>query len=87
MSESSFPCDQCGACCRNVNLSKETIYLDRGDGICRDYDEITKLCTTYENRPSICRVNYQYELKYYKEYSWDEFVNINLFVCNELKNK
>jgi Fe-S-cluster containining protein len=29
----TFPCTKCGACCRHVNLSPLTAYLDRGDGI------------------------------------------------------
>ncbi len=85
MIESSFPCDQCGACCRNVSLAKETSYLDRGDGICLNYNEITKLCLIYESRPSICRVDAQYELTYHTDYSWSEFVDVNLAMCDELK--
>lgn len=68
-----------------MNLAKETSYLDRGDGTCRNYNETTKLCLIYENRPSICRVDAQYELKYHREYSWDEFVDVNLAMCDVLK--
>ena len=46
----SFPCTQCGACCRHVNLSDLTVYLDRGDGICHHHDTYTHLCKIYEQR-------------------------------------
>lgn len=26
-----FPCNSCGKCCRRVNLSEQTRFLDRGD--------------------------------------------------------
>lgn len=81
-----FPCIGCGACCRHVNLSEQTSYLDRGDGICQYYNETTKLCNIYEDRPDICRVRKQYELNYKNEYTWDQFVAINIQGCYYLIN-
>lgn len=80
-----FPCNQCGLCCQKVNLAPETQFLDRGDGICRHYDQLTKLCRIYEERPDICRVNLQFDRTYSQQYSWQEFVEANLAVCNVLQ--
>jgi Fe-S-cluster containining protein len=80
----SFPCTQCGLCCQYVHLADETRFLDRGDGICRHYSVVNKSCTIYEKRPDICRINRQYELNYHHLYSWEEFVTLNMHVCNQL---
>lgn len=80
-----FPCDQCGACCKNVHRAVETHDLDRGDGVCRHLDEQTNLCSIYNDRPEICRVDLQYELNYKQLYSWEQFIEINVASCDYLK--
>lgn len=80
----AFPCTACGKCCQNVGNSSLTVFLDRGDSTCRHFDDRTKLCTIYADRPLVCRVE-----DYYKKYlshsiEWDDFVKINLEVCNKL---
>lgn len=65
-----FPCDNCGMCCCHVNLSLETQFLDRGDGICIAYNQHLKLCRIYDVRPDICRVDEQYIKNYKNKYSW-----------------
>ena len=82
----AFPCDRCGACCRQVHRSPETIFMDRGDGICRHYNENQHLCNIYESRPDICRVEQQYFASYQAIMDWPEFVRINLAACDVLKN-
>ncbi|MFB9867277.1 YkgJ family cysteine cluster protein [Vreelandella sulfidaeris] len=82
---SSFPCTQCGLCCQHVYISEETRFLDRGDGTCRHYSEISKLCTIYDERPAICRVDYMYNNHYFKVYAWEEYVELNNQVCQVLK--
>ena len=43
-----------------------------------------KLCLIYENRPLVCRVE-QYYQTYLKEiYEWEEFVKLNLEICQKL---
>ena len=80
-----FPCNACGKCCRHVNLSEQTAYLDRGDGVCHYFNESTNLCSIYETRPLVCRVE-----DYYKTYlthicDWDEFIVINQKICEQLQ--
>ena len=81
----SFPCYQCGACCKHVYLVAETQFLDRGDGICRHYNVSTKSCTIYATRPDVCRVDTQYALRYSEKYTWNEFITINIQVCHDLE--
>lgn len=72
-----FDCTRCGACCRRVNNSLETMQFDRGDGVCRQYNDDTKQCKIYETRPDICRVDLQYRVNYQDVMSWEEFCKIN----------
>ncbi|HGE8300285.1 TPA: YkgJ family cysteine cluster protein [Serratia marcescens] len=80
----SFPCSKCGLCCQQVNLAKETLFLDRGDGTCRYYDPASKGCRIYNERPDICRVDLQFALHYSHLYTWENFVELNLVVCRQL---
>lgn len=80
-----FPCDACGLCCRRVNESVETAFLDRSDGVCRHFDELTHLCTIYDDRPLVCRVEDYYQAYLSSAVSWDAFVDINVGICNELQ--
>jgi Fe-S-cluster containining protein len=82
----TFPCTQCGLCCRHVNLSDQTQFLDRGDGACRYYDEAAKGCSIYETRPDICRVDRQYQMHYAQQYSWITFIELNTKVCRVLQD-
>lgn len=87
MSKLPFPCSSCGQCCKNVHLSEQTNYLDRGDGTCRHFDNKSLLCTIYEQRPLICRIE-DYHEKYLSHlYDWDGFVKMNLEVCEHLKSE
>lgn len=73
----TFPCTKCGACCRLVGtLDPE---LDRGDLVCK-YLGDDNLCTVYETRPRICRVD---ELRP-AETTTDTWYRLNLDVCDEL---
>jgi len=77
-----FPCSACGKCCQRVGKSIQTKFLDRGDLTCLYFDEKTKLCTIYEKLPSVCRVEDYYRTHLSHIYTWDEFVKINLVICN-----
>lgn len=80
-----FPCTQCGLCCQHVHLAAETQFLDSGNGTCRHYDTVSKHCTIYAERPDICRVDRQYIMHYSQQYTWDEYVALNLQVCANLQ--
>ncbi len=80
----AFPCTACGKCCKNVHLSPQTDYLNRGDGTCRHFDDNTKLCSIYQDRPLVCRVEEYYEKHLADLYKWNDFVKINLAICDKL---
>lgn len=82
---SEFPCERCGACCRNVDKAEETRFLDRGDGSCRHYDDGLKLCSIYESRPEICRVEHQFVIHYHQLMNWADFVKLNMSACTALQ--
>ena len=83
----AFPCNACGECCRRVNKSELTAFLDRGDGTCRHFDELSKLCKIYETRPLVCRVEDYYAEHLSQTLSWHDFVQINVSICQQFQNK
>ena len=66
------------------HLSPQTDYLNRGDGTCRHFDDNTKLCSIYQDRPLVCRVEEYYEKHLADLYKWNDFVKINLAICDKL---
>nr|WP_089418294.1 YkgJ family cysteine cluster protein [Vitreoscilla filiformis] len=85
--EPPFPCTRCGACCRSVHLSPLTKWLDKGDGVCIHFEEKTALCSIYEDRPEICRIDLHYEKNYKGVISWLDFCHINEQCCEKLSNQ
>lgn len=81
---SPFPCNGCGKCCEQIRNSPQTAYLDRGDGTCRHFDEQTRRCLIYQNRPLVCRVEDYYRTHLSHIYEWEEFVKLNLAICEQL---
>lgn len=81
---SVFDCNQCGACCQSIRLSEETTFLDRGDGVCKYFDDLNSKCSIYEHRPDICNVRVMYEQRYQQQVSWYDFTHINKLACENL---
>ena len=60
----TWVCQRCGACCKILNTHRPVKMVDRlilklfnrGDGICRFLRD-DNLCSIYEARPNICRVD------------------------------
>lgn len=82
-----FKCDCCGLCCMNVGTSELYSDLDRGDGVCRYFEDSTKLCSIYKNRPDRCNVDRMYELHFSKGMSKDEYYELNYQACSDLKRR
>lgn len=78
-----FKCDCCGLCCRNLRRSPLYAKLHTGDGICKYLDG--NLCSIYEQRPLLCRVEECYEAFFKETLSYDEYLEINYQGCRELK--
>ncbi len=80
-----FKCSECGECCRNLDKSELYIDLDRGDGVCKYLDG--NLCSIYDDRPLLCRVDDSY-WKYFKEkFTLEEYYKLNYEVCRRLQDK
>lgn len=78
-----FACDKCGECCRNLDKSPIYAQLDRGDGTCRYL--IGNLCSIYEKRPILCRIDESYDLFFRDTLAQDEFYKLNQSFCKKLK--
>ena len=80
-----FKCSQCGVCCRHLDRSELYRELDRGDGVCRYLKG--NLCSIYENRPLLCRIDESYD-KYFSEiYTRDEYYRLNEQGCKILQSE
>lgn len=80
-----FECDKCGLCCQKISMIPMLSYLDRGDGVCKNYDDKTKLCKIYENRPLLCNVDLAFEKYFSKFFTKEEYYNLNYKLCEEMK--
>ncbi|WP_251315807.1 YkgJ family cysteine cluster protein [Flintibacter muris] len=79
-----FDCDQCGECCRHLTLSPLYQELDRGDGVCKFLEG--NLCSIYESRPLLCRVDESFDLFFQSTMSQDEYYKQNYEACRKMKN-
>ena len=79
-----FKCSQCGECCRHLDRSELYRDLDRGDGICRYLTG--NLCSIYETRPLLCRVDESYEAFFSEIYTRDKYYRLNEEACRILKS-
>lgn len=82
-----FECDKCGLCCKNISNIPIISSLDRGDGICKNYDDETRLCKIYENRPLACNVDLGFEKYFSKFYTKEEYYKLNYELCEKMKKE
>ncbi|MBN2778669.1 MAG: YkgJ family cysteine cluster protein [Bacteroidales bacterium] len=85
MNSYQFNCSKCGSCCRNLNLNELYAEFDRGDGICKHFDETKNLCEIYSTRPDICNVMKMYEIHFKQFYSLKEYIDMNESSCKKLR--
>lgn len=78
-----FKCNKCGQCCRNLNKSDLYNDLNRGDGVCRFLKK--NLCSIYETRPQLCRIDDCYQLYFKDIYSIEEYYKLNYKACTNLQ--
>lgn len=79
-----FQCDKCGECCRNLCLSPLYAGLDRGDGICKYLSG--NLCSIYNSRPLLCRVDESYNVFFKGVMSIEDYYRMNYQACMKLKD-
>lgn len=82
----TFPCSRCGLCCQHVNRSPETEWLNRGDGVCINFDSTNTGCKIYDNRPDICRIDESFP-RFSQVMTLHEYYKANAQVCNELQTE
>lgn len=87
MNEIDFPCDRCGACCRNLWMFGKPYewLLDSQNGMCRYFDTKSNLCLIYPIRPIICNIQIGYKILF-NNISFEEFIYRNIKGCNFLKS-
>jgi Fe-S-cluster containining protein len=78
-----FSCDKCGKCCKNLNKSPVYADLDIGNGTCRYLN--ANLCSIYNKRPLLCRIDECYELFYKDKMTRNEFYKVNHDFCIKIK--
>ena len=80
-----FKCNKCGICCRNLDKSDLYKHLDRGDGVCKYLNK--NLCSIYQERPLICRIDESYEAYFSEVYSKEEYYKLNYEACQKLQKR
>lgn len=80
----SFKCTKCGLCCRNIHNIPQLAAFDLGNGVCKYLKN--NLCSIYEERPEICRVDYMYELYFKDKMSLEEYYRYNHLGCMKLQD-
>lgn len=79
----TFQCIRCGLCCQHLELNSVYAELNRGDGVCKNYDDSLRACSIYEARPALCRVDESYPL-FAKQMSLKEYHAANWQACQGL---
>jgi Fe-S-cluster containining protein len=80
-----FECSKCGNCCRSLNFSNELKHLNRGEGVCINFNERDNLCSIFEDRPILCNVEKAFAMVYSHNMSRSDYIRKNIDVCNFLK--
>ena len=78
-----FSCTKCGECCRHIDRVPQLAAFDIGNGVCRYLKD--NLCTIYNVRPGICRVDFMYDKYFSKQISREDYYALNEKACRELK--
>lgn len=78
-----FKCDKCGLCCRNQKGVSLYADLDRGDGVCKHLEG--NLCSIYNDRPVLCRVDDCYDKFFKYILTKEQYYELNNKICNNLK--
>ena len=80
-----FKCDRCGECCKKLNKSPVYDELHNGDGVCRYL--VGNLCSIYEDRPLLCRIDESYEILFKEQMDKSKYYELNYKFCNKLKKQ
>ncbi len=84
-----FQCDKCGLCCMRISDLPPSLGedLNRGDGVCRYFDDESHLCTIYDSRPLFCNVERTYNEMFASSMSKEEYYGLNYASCKRIKEE
>lgn len=82
-----FPCLICGLCCEKASMVPQLQPYIGKDGLCKNYNKVTKKCYIYSHRPKICNTQQMYKDYFQDVMSESEFIVKNLEVCYALNMK
>ncbi|WP_088707038.1 YkgJ family cysteine cluster protein [Noviherbaspirillum denitrificans] len=82
----TFPCTSCGLCCRHVDRTEATQWLDRGDGTCVHLNLTERTCDIYDTRPEVCRIDDAFTL-FAHQLNLIAYYRANADVCNSLQRE
>ena len=82
-----FYCNKCGLCCKKIGESPLYAWLDRGDGVFRHFDDASKLCSIYADRPMLCNIDQSYDHFFQDKMSREDFYSLNRAACQALQQK
>ncbi|WP_374220409.1 YkgJ family cysteine cluster protein [Psychrobacter sp. CMS30] len=80
----SFPCNQCGWCCQNLDKSELYKSLDEGNGVCKFFDLKQNSCIIYDDRPKICNIEAMYHSAF-TSMEYDDYINLNIKACKTVQ--
>ena len=80
-----FFCEKCGECCKHLDRSDLYKDLDRGDGVGKYLKQ--NICSIYDKRPIICRVDESYYSFFKEQISLEDYYKLNYDACNKLKKE
>jgi len=78
-----FYCQQCGECCKHLDVVDFLPEYNRGDGVCK-YLRADNKCSIYNERPSVCRGEYIYH-KYYEYMSVKDYYELLYSLCEKIR--
>jgi len=67
-----------------LEIGRNGVLPDRGDGACALLEEDNKTCSQYDNRPDICNVGKSYAILGTDEITEKEWFKLNNAICNEM---
>ncbi len=79
-----FQCNQCGECCRHINIVPQLSSFVGKDGVCIHLKG--NLCDIYEDRPDICNYTKAYH-KYFYHLSPEEYHRIIVKNCIKIQEQ
>lgn len=83
--DNKFKCSKCGLCCSHLYLFGNAYkWLDDGNGVCKYFNNELKICSIYEIRPIICRVEEGY-YRFFKKIPYDRYIQDTKKACRMLQ--